>query len=81
MLGSLSHPPAVLDLVAVCLAENGRFKEAEAVLNEALSKSKDRKEPWVAELELHLRQIEQGVPFRNRKGTSSLGVTSAVSAF
>ncbi len=57
--------PELLDLRAVSLAELGRYPEASAVLSEALSKSKDRKEPWLAPLEFRLALFVQGRPYRD----------------
>lgn len=77
------HPvrsPETLDLLAVALAEAGRFPEARAALQEALAQSKDRQESWVPGLEKHLALFERQEPFHDatinqlRPGPSRAGV-------
>lgn len=62
-----SHPfrsPEMLDLLAVSLAESGRFPEAQAAIQEALAQSKDRKDGWVPDLEKRLALFEKGQVYR-----------------
>ena len=56
--------PANLEILASALAENGKFPEAQATLQEALAMSKDRKEAWVQVLENRFVLFEQGQPYR-----------------
>lgn len=56
--------PELLDLLAVALAEAGRFSEARAALTKALSMSKDHQEGWVPILEKKLMLFQQGRPYR-----------------
>lgn len=58
------HPPALLDLQAVSLAANGQYDSAVTVLRETLDTSKGRNEPWVPELEEHLKLFEKRMPYR-----------------
>ncbi|HWQ09795.1 MAG TPA: hypothetical protein VN436_11820, partial [Holophaga sp.] len=62
-----SFSPELLDLLAVSLAETGRFPEACAVLEKALAQSKDRKEGWVPDLEKRLALFRKGQPFREAR--------------
>jgi Flp pilus assembly protein TadD len=59
-----SQPPNLLDLLAVSLAETGQFPAAQAAIDLALTKSKDRKEPWVPDMERRLALFSKGIPYR-----------------
>jgi Flp pilus assembly protein TadD len=56
--------PDLLDLLALALAEEGRFMEARAALEVALSGSRNRREAWVSNLEMHMSLFDQGLPYR-----------------
>ena len=60
--------PTLLDLLAVSLADSGRFPEAQAALQEAIAQSKDHKENWLPSLEKRLALFEKGLPFRESPG-------------
>jgi len=65
LLKSQSAPtPELLDLRAVSLAEAGRFQEAQTEIRAALAKSKDRKEPWIPQMEERLVLFENRTPYR-----------------
>jgi len=55
--------PQFLDLLAVSLAEAGRFQEARATLQEALDQAKARQESWLPKLETQLSLFERNEPF------------------
>ena len=55
--------PELLDILAVSLAESGRFPEAYSALQMALAQSKDRQEKWVPDMEKRLALFEKGKPF------------------
>lgn len=58
-------PPDLLDLLALAQAEMGRFEDAKATLQQALSQSKDGKAAWVPELEKHLAYFKMGEPYHD----------------
>lgn len=60
------YPAELLDILAVSLAESGRFPEARAALQLALSGSKDRSEPWVPGIESRLALFERNLPYRHQ---------------
>lgn len=57
--------PEELDLLAVSLAETGRFPEAEAALQQALAQSKSGDEKWVPEMENRLALFQKRLPYRS----------------
>lgn len=59
-----TRSPELLDLMAVSLAEVGRFHEACAALKEALAQSATRQESWVPNLEKRLALFERGQAYR-----------------
>ena len=58
------QPPALRDLQAISLAANGHYDGAVAILRETLGKAKDAMDPYVPELEAHLKLFEKGLPYR-----------------
>ncbi len=65
LIGSRTSPsPELLDLLAVALAESGRFQEARAAIQSALSQSRERKEDWIPAMEQRLALFEKGQPYR-----------------
>jgi protein O-mannosyl-transferase len=58
------RPPELLDLLAVSLAEQGRFPEAQTMLQEALAQSSEKKEDWVSVLEKRLELFKKNQPYR-----------------
>jgi tetratricopeptide (TPR) repeat protein len=64
-----SRTPEHLDLLAVCLAEVGRFAEAQGAIREALSKSRERQDDWAPALEKRLELFEKGQAYRERPST------------
>ena len=63
--------PQLLDLLAVSLADSGRFAEAQKLLQEAIAQSKDHQEVWLPGLEKRLALFEKGQPYRENPGVSN----------
>lgn len=64
VLKSKPRTPETLDLLAVSLAEAGRYADATVVITEALSLARGAREALVPALEGHRQLFEQGKPFR-----------------
>jgi len=59
-----TRTPELLDLMAISLAEVGRFQEARDLLHEALAKSPKLNDDWVPAMEKRLALFEKKQPYR-----------------
>ncbi len=60
-----TRTPDSLNLLAVAQAESGLFNEAQATLQEALSKATTQDEPWVIDAKARQKLFEKGQAFRD----------------